>query len=92
MRDVTVMAEDAKVLLDNPAHREALDRIEKEVCRRIAKTDFNGSLEVERYREKLNLLLYVQQKYKQALVQMISVGQIEAHELDQRRKWKKGGL
>lgn len=92
MRDPDHLMADAEHLLNNPAHREALERIEREVCRRIARSEFNGSEDAERYREKLNLLLYVQNKYRQILVQMISTGQIEAHELDQRRRWKKAGL
>ena len=87
-----MLAADAQALLDNPAHQLALERLERDICRRIAKTDFNGSRDAERYREKLNLLLYIQQKYRTALVQMIGAGQLEAHELDQRRRWKKAGL
>jgi hypothetical protein len=86
------LAKQAEMIVHSPAHRTALERVESEIVRRIAKTEFDGSLEAERYREKLNLLLYIQQKYKQALVSMIATGQIEDHLLEKKSRFKKGGL
>lgn len=86
------LAKEAEHIIHSPAHRVALERVENEIVRRIAKTEFDGSLEMERYREKLNLLLYLQQKYKQALVAMIATGQIEDHLLEKKSRFRKGGL
>lgn len=87
MRDLTA---DADQLINNPAHREALDRIEKDICKRIARSEFDGSEQAERYREKLNLLLHLQQRYKAMLVQMISVGKIEENLIQQKTRFRKG--
>lgn len=87
MRDLTA---DADQLINNSAHREALDRIEKDICKRIARSEFDGSEQAERYREKLNLLLHLQQRYKAMLVQMISVGKIEENLIQQKTKFRKG--
>lgn len=86
------LPKEAEMIIHSPAHRVALERVENEIVRRIAKTEFDGSLEAERYREKLNLLLYLQQKYKQALIAMIATGQIEDHLLEKKSRFKKGGL
>lgn len=86
------LSKEAEMIIHSPAHRVALERVENEIVRRIAKTEFDGSLEAERYREKLNLLLYLQQKYKQALIAMIATGQIEDHLLEKKSRFKKGGL
>lgn len=87
MRDLTA---DADQLINNPAHREALDRIEKDICKRIARSEFDGSEQAERYREKLNLLLHLQQRYKAMLVQMISVGKIEENLIQHKTRFRKG--
>ena len=86
------LAKEAEMLIHSPAHKIALERVEAEIVKRIAKTEFDGSLDAERYREKLNLLLYVQHKYKQVLVGMIATGQIEDHLLERKSRFRKGGL
>jgi len=88
MRDT--LFQDAEQLINNPAHREALERIEKDICRRISRSEFDGSEQAERYREKLNLLLHLNQRYKAILVQMISTGKVEEQLLEQKRRFKKG--
>ena len=86
------LAADAEQLIANPAHRAALERLEAEIVRKIARTEFNGSLDAERYREKLNLLLYLNAKYKTLLAAMIATGQLEEHALEERRRFRKAGL
>jgi hypothetical protein len=92
MRDAKVLAADAEQLINNPAHREALARLEAEIVRKIVRTEFNGSVDAERYREKLNLLLYLNGKYKTLLAAMIGTGQLEEHALEERKRFKKAGL
>ena len=88
MRDT--LPQDAEQLINNPAHREALERIEKDICRRIARSEFDGSEQAERYREKLNLLLHLNTRYKQMLIQMLSTGKLEEQLLEQKRRFRKG--
>lgn len=90
MDEAKGLAADADLILNNRAHREALERIEKEIVRKIAQTEFDGSEQVERYREKLNLLLHLHTRYKRMLISMIANGQIEAQMLDRKRFFSKG--
>lgn len=91
-QDKTVRAAQAQQLLDNPLLQEALTQIEDQLVSRIKKTEFDGSEQNERYREKLNLALYVQGKFKSYLQQVVNTGKLKQAELDRKSTLNRKGL
>ncbi len=88
--DITDLAISAEQLIHNPAHREACERLEREIVKRLMSAEFDGSKNAERYREKLNLLLYCHGKYKKILASMIANGALEAADLERKRLFRGG--
>lgn len=89
-KDLSVLAADAAQLINNPAHREAMERLERELVKRITTTEFDGSKQAERYREKLNLVLYCHGKYKKILASMVATGDLEAADIERKTLFRKG--
>jgi len=88
--DPIVKANEAEMVLNHPVFKKATEQIESEIMRLIQKSEFNGSENAERYREKLNLLLYCQGRYKTVLNQTIQAGKVAADALEKRKIFSKG--
>ena len=83
---------DAERLLNDPAFKEAMERMDREILKKLKKADFDGSEAQERYREKLNLLLYCSERFKSHLTQMISTGKVKEAQLDRKTLVNRKGL
>ncbi|WP_461522100.1 hypothetical protein [Porticoccus sp.] len=86
MRDeVLVKGAEAEAVLNNQAFRDAMEQIQKEIHERLINSGFDGSLRAERYREKLNLMLYLQARLRTILVNTVASGKLKAKALDARQ-------
>ena len=88
--DPIVMAGEAEMLLNNPIFKRACQQVETEIMRQIQETNFDGSKSAERYREKLNLLLYCQGRYKSIINQTIQAGKVAEASIQRGNVFKKG--
>ena len=84
------MAGEAEMLLNNPIFKRACKQIEVEIMRQIQESKFDGSEGAERYREKLNLLLYCQGRYKGIINQTIQAGKVAEASIQRGNLFKKG--
>ena len=88
--DPIVKANEAEMILNHPVFKKACEQIESEIMRLIQQSEFNGSKNAERYREKLNLLLYCQGRYKSLLNQTIQAGKVAVDSLERKKTFSKG--
>ena len=92
MRDKVSMANDAKALTSNPVYKEAMDKLTAECVRLLQESGFDGSEKAEKYREKLNMMLYIQGQFKRILSSYVTSGQLEAKALEKKSLRNPKGL
>lgn len=83
--EALVKGAEAEAVLNNQAFRDAMEQIKNEIHERLISSGFDGSLKAERYREKLNGLLYLQARFRSILVHTIASGKLKAKSLDARQ-------
>ena len=88
--DPILRAGEAEMILNHPMFKQAMSEIESEILRQIQDSKFDGSKNAERYREKLNLLLYVQGRYKTILNKTIQAGKIAENAIQKGKVFQRG--
>lgn len=88
--DPVTKGAEAEMILNHPVFKSACESLEKEIMQKIATAKFDGTKDAERYREKLNLLLYCQQKYKQILNNAIQNGKVASDAIERKKLFSKG--
>ena len=88
--DRQALAFEASSITTNPAYTESFDRLEKEIIRKLAECKLDGT--DDRYRDKLHMMLKVHYMHREIFTGMISSGRLDAHQLEQRKRFGKGGL
>lgn len=85
-------ASDAERLLADPAFQSAMEGIEGQIVDRLKSAQLDGKEETERYALELVRCLQAQARLSRHLWQQVEHGKLEEHALEQRKRWKKGGL
>ncbi len=82
----------AQMLLDNPAFREALDGIERQIIDKLKAVQLDGKEETERYVLELVRCLQAQARQARYLWQQVEHGKLADRELDRKRRLGGGNL
>ena len=88
--DRQAMAFEASNITTNPAYVAAFDQLEKEIIRLLAECEMTAA--DDNYRLKLHIMLKLHYKHRALLTGMISSGKLDARQLEQRKRFAKGGL
>lgn len=88
--DKPKLAQDAALILDNPAYNESFHRLEQEIIRKLAECPLDGSDDL--YRDKLHMMLKLHYSHRQIFTEMISSGKLESRRIEKRKLTNRAGL
>lgn len=81
---------EAARLLEEPAFRDALEGIERQIVEKLKSVQLDGKQETERYVLELVRCLQAQARQTRYLWQQVEHGKLAEHELERKRAFKRG--
>ena len=82
----------AQRLLDDPAFQDSTQSIERQIVDKLKTTLLDGKPETERYILELVRTLQSGARYQRLLWNQVDAGKLEDHALEQKARWRKGGI